>query len=86
MMPALDTADLPAAGQPTLDWTRTFVSIDATGRLPNLSLIETVRDELRRHGIDATLIHDQRDGRLHDRCATAVAGPDFFRQCQVTTL
>jgi acetylornithine deacetylase len=65
MMSTLDTADLKAAGQPgqtTLDWIRTLVSIDTTSRLPNLGLIETVRDELRRHGIDAMLIHDQRDG------------------------
>lgn len=59
--------DAPASvdGQPAqaaLDWVRTLVSIDTTSRVPNLGLIETVRDEFARHGIGATLVHDARDG------------------------
>ncbi|CAM2153830.1 acetylornithine deacetylase [Paraburkholderia tropica] len=45
-----------------LDWVRRLVSIDTTSHLPNLGLIEIVRDELARHGIEATLVHDRREG------------------------
>lgn len=46
----------------TLDWVRKLVSIDTTSHVPNLGLIETVRDELARHGIEATLVRDRREG------------------------
>lgn len=45
-----------------LDWTRRLVSIDTTSHVPNLGLIETVRDELARHGVASTLVHDRREG------------------------
>ena len=56
---------VPSIEQPaqaTLDWIRKLVSIDTTSHVPNLGLIETVRDELARHGVAATLIHDRREG------------------------
>lgn len=64
-MSAPDTVAVPVVRQPeqaTLDWIRSLVSIDTTSHIPNLGLIETVRDELARHGIAATLIHDRREG------------------------
>ena len=36
----------------THSWLRTLISLDTTSRLSNLGLIETVRDALRRLGID----------------------------------
>lgn len=41
-----------------IDWIKRLVSIDTTSRNSNLGLIEMVRDELRRAGIDAHLSHD----------------------------
>jgi acetylornithine deacetylase len=52
----------PAPSQSVLDWVHTLVSIDTTSRVPNLGLIETVRDALARAGIEATLIRDRREG------------------------
>jgi acetylornithine deacetylase len=64
-MSTLDTSPAASAA-PTLpnnlDWVRTLVSIDTTSRVPNLGLIETVRDALAASGISATLTHDGRDG------------------------
>ncbi|WP_043284556.1 acetylornithine deacetylase [Paraburkholderia oxyphila] len=48
--------------QSVVDWVHQLVSIDTTSHLPNLGLIETVRDALAREGIDATLIRDRREG------------------------
>ena len=39
----------------THSWLRTLISLDTTSRLSNLGLIETVRDALRRLGIDPWL-------------------------------
>lgn len=64
-MSAPDAPFVPPAAAPaqaTLDWVRTLVSIDTTSHVPNLGLIETVRDALGRHGVAATLVHDRRDG------------------------
>lgn len=41
-----------------IDWIKRLVSIDTTSRNSNLGLIEMVRDELRRAGIEAHLSHD----------------------------
>jgi acetylornithine deacetylase len=64
-MSALETPISPATAQPaqaTLDWVRSLVEIDTTSHRPNLGLIETVRDEFVRHGIEPILIHDRREG------------------------
>jgi len=45
-----------------LDWTRRLVEIDTTSHRPNLGLIELLRDELARHGVEAVLTHDRRAG------------------------
>ncbi|RKP47175.1 acetylornithine deacetylase [Pararobbsia silviterrae] len=55
----------PSAAQPSpaaLQWIERLVSIDTTSRVPNLGLIETVRDEFERRGIASTLIRDRREG------------------------
>lgn len=52
----------PSATPVSLPWVERLVSIDTTSRLPNLGLIETVRDALRARGIEATLTHDPRGG------------------------
>src|SRR5260370_1473532 len=44
----------------SLPWVERLVSMNTTSRLPNLGLIETVRDALRARGIEATLTHDAR--------------------------
>ncbi|MFC4274992.1 acetylornithine deacetylase [Achromobacter aloeverae] len=44
--------------QQTRDWLRTLVAFDTTSRNSNLALIETVRDALKRQGIDALLVHN----------------------------
>ncbi|HLX01332.1 MAG TPA: acetylornithine deacetylase [Trinickia sp.] len=44
----------------SLPWVERLVSMNTTSRLPNLGLIETVRDALRERGIEATLTHDAR--------------------------
>ena len=49
-------------GNAALDWTRRLVEIDTTSHLPNLGLIELVRDELARHGVQSVLTHDRREG------------------------
>ena len=50
----------PATLPASLPWVTRLVSMDTVSRNPNLGLIETVRDELRAVGIDATLTHDER--------------------------
>ncbi|NIE83164.1 MULTISPECIES: acetylornithine deacetylase [unclassified Burkholderia] len=53
----------PAADSPiSLDWVRDLVAMDTTSRVPNLGLIETVRDALAERGIASTLTHDKREG------------------------
>jgi len=64
-----------ASGEPlpaSLDWITRLVSMDTVSRNPNLGLIETVRDALRAHGIDATLTHGH-DGRWANLFATLPA-------------
>ncbi|WP_186046711.1 acetylornithine deacetylase [Burkholderia gladioli] len=53
----------PASDSPiSLDWVRDLVAMDTTSRVPNLGLIETVRDALAERGIASTLTHDKREG------------------------
>jgi acetylornithine deacetylase len=54
----LPSPDLPASAT-TIAWTEKLISFDTTSRLPNLGLIETVRDYLRSAGLDATLTYDE---------------------------
>jgi acetylornithine deacetylase len=42
----------------SLAWIEKLISFDTTSRLPNLGLIETVRDHLKLAGIDSTLTYD----------------------------
>ena len=49
------SASQPAATSPSIEWTKKLVSFDTTSRLPNLALIETVRDYLKTLGIETTL-------------------------------
>ncbi|MFT3778170.1 MAG: acetylornithine deacetylase [Ottowia sp.] len=42
----------------TLDWLTALAAIDTTSRNANLGLIETVRDDLRRQGLDPRLTHN----------------------------
>ncbi|WDD93845.1 acetylornithine deacetylase [Burkholderia sp. FERM BP-3421] len=67
-MSTLD-ATAPSAAPPTspssrisLPWVERLVSIDTTSRVPNLGLIEMVRDALAARGIASTLTHDAREG------------------------
>ncbi|CAJ2917491.1 acetylornithine deacetylase [Burkholderia pseudomallei] len=46
----------------SLSWVKQLVSIDTTSRVPNLGLIEMVRDALAAAGVESTLTHDARDG------------------------
>jgi acetylornithine deacetylase len=62
------TASLPTS----LDWVTRLVSIDTVSRNPNLGLIETVRDDLRARGIEATLTHGH-DGQWANLFATIPA-------------
>ena len=64
--PATDTS--PAS----LPWIKKLVSFDTVSRNPNMGLIETVRDELRTAGIDATLTTD-RSGKWANLFATVPA-------------
>lgn len=67
-MPPVDAAApsahaLPAVESPvSLRWVSELVAMDTTSRVPNLGLIETVRDALAARGIESTLTHDQRGG------------------------
>ncbi|KAF1027327.1 MAG: Acetylornithine deacetylase [Burkholderia plantarii] len=61
--PPVTPAAVPAPESLTsLAWIRDLVSIDTTSRVPNLGLIEQVRDALAAHGIVSTLTHDAREG------------------------
>jgi acetylornithine deacetylase len=44
----------------SLPWIERLISMDTVSRNPNLGLIETVRDELRKAGVDATITTDPR--------------------------
>lgn len=59
--------DIPAsAPEPrSIIWTKKLASIDTVSRNPNLGLIETVRDELRRAGVEAKLTTDASGGRAN---------------------
>lgn len=45
-----------------LPWVKQLVSMDTTSRVPNLGLIEMVRDTLASRGIISTITHDRCDG------------------------
>ncbi|AJY06447.1 acetylornithine deacetylase [Burkholderia vietnamiensis] len=60
--PAPSAADQPDASLVSLPSIERLVSMDTTSRVPNLGLIETVRDALAASGIESTLTHDARDG------------------------
>ena len=55
---AQSTSSSSAASPASLPWVTRLVSMDTVSRNPNLGLIETVRDELRAVGVEATLTHD----------------------------
>lgn len=65
---AASTASLPAA----LAWITRLVSMDTVSRHPNLGLIETVRDDLRARGVEATLTYGH-DGKWANLFATLPA-------------
>jgi len=48
----------PASEPCSLTWIKKLVSFDTVSRNPNMALIETVRDELRKLGIESTLTTD----------------------------
>jgi len=50
----------PSQSPLSLPWVERLVSFDTTSRVPNIGLIETVRDALRAVGITSTLTHDDR--------------------------
>src|SRR5579864_736153 len=54
------SAAASVASPVSLPWVTRLVSMDTVSRNPNLGLIETVRDELRAVGVEATLTHDTR--------------------------
>lgn len=56
--PALADAGASAVEPGSLAWIKKLVSFDTVSRNPNMGLIETVRDELRTVGIEATLTTD----------------------------
>ncbi len=70
--PPAASASTAAASAPTspaaadsplsLDWVRELVRMDTTSRVPNLGLIETVRDALAKRGIRSELTFDKREG------------------------
>jgi acetylornithine deacetylase len=60
--PAQPAADPGSASLASLPWIERLVSMDTTSRVPNLGLIETVRDALAARGIASTLTHDPRGG------------------------
>jgi acetylornithine deacetylase len=51
-------ASVALADTPAIAWIKRLVAIDTTSRHSNLGLIEMVRDDLKRAGIDALLSHD----------------------------
>ena len=58
--PASPSAASSARSPLSLSWVERLVSIDTTSRVPNIGLIEMVRDDLATLGIAATLTHDDR--------------------------
>ncbi|KVC43816.1 acetylornithine deacetylase [Burkholderia diffusa] len=60
--PAPSAAPQGDASLVSLPWIKRLVSMDTTSRVPNLGLIETVRDALAEKGIASTLTHDPREG------------------------
>ncbi len=52
--------DRKAPSADTRAWLDQLVAIDTTSRNSNLALIETVRDALKRQGVDALLVHNAR--------------------------
>lgn len=69
MRSAVDAATPPASSAPasaaspaSLDWVNRLVAMDTTSRVPNLGLIETVRDALAARGIRSDLTYDKREG------------------------
>ncbi|MBN3723190.1 acetylornithine deacetylase [Burkholderia sp. Ac-20379] len=68
MRSAVDAATPPAsssastASAASLDWVNRLVAMDTTSRVPNLGLIETVRDALAERGIRSELTYDKREG------------------------
>ncbi|PCE24268.1 acetylornithine deacetylase [Burkholderia ubonensis] len=59
---AADLADHDDASLVSLPWIKQLVSMDTTSRVPNLGLIETVRDALSAKGIASVITHDPREG------------------------
>ncbi|KVU90004.1 acetylornithine deacetylase [Burkholderia ubonensis] len=59
---AADHVDHDDASLVSLPWIRQLVSMDTTSRVPNLGLIETVRDALAAQGIASVITHDPREG------------------------
>lgn len=57
----------------TLTMIERFISFDTTSHLSNLNLIEFVRDFLKEHGVEATLLHDAGGGKAN---LFATIGPD----------
>ncbi|WP_459622405.1 acetylornithine deacetylase, partial [Burkholderia sp. 3C] len=69
MRSAVDATTPPASSAPasatspaSLDWINRLVAMDTTSRVPNLGLIETVRDALAERGIRSELTYDKREG------------------------
>lgn len=58
--PASPSAASSARSPLSLSWVERLVSIDTTSRVPNIGLIEMVRDALATLGIASTLTHDDR--------------------------
>lgn len=86
---APDTPAAPVNGQAaldTLDWVRTFVSINTTSHVPNLSLVETVRDELAHHGVKATFIHGRRRDDRQQRKVAYGTEAGLFAQAAIPTI
>ncbi len=55
-----DSAHLEGTHTPSLPWIEKLISFDTVSRNPNLGLIETVRDELRCAGVEATITTEPR--------------------------
>ena len=66
-------ATSPSPSPLSLPWVERLVSIDTTSRVPNMGLIEIVRDALAALGVASTLTHDDR-GQWANLFATLPAG------------
>ncbi|WP_414442072.1 acetylornithine deacetylase [Burkholderia sp. 22PA0106] len=60
--PPASSASASATSPASLDWINRLVAMDTTSRVPNLGLIETVRDALAERGIRSELTYDKREG------------------------